>query len=94
MFGSGTFRLKGSSLLSKAEENGIENRHQLSIMSGISHQTVYGLFEGEPIMKIDLRVLAKILIRGAGYTPQELANVKFGDIFEYVDENETGPPPI
>ena len=87
MFGSGTFRLKGSSLLSKAKEKGIDNRHQLSMAAGISTQTIYSIFEGDPMMKIDLRVLAKILIRGAGYTPQELENVRFGDIFEYVDEN-------
>ena len=90
MFGSGTFRLKGSSLLSKAKEKGIDNRHQLSMAAGISTQTIYSIFEGDPMMKIDLRVLAKILIRGAGYTPQELENVRFGDIFEYVDENEMG----
>lgn len=90
MFGSGTFRLKGSSLLSKAEEKGVENRHQLSMAAGISTQTIYSIFEGDPMMKIDLRVLAKILIKGIGYTPEELANVKFGDIFEYVDESELG----
>jgi len=90
MLGSGTFRLKGSSLLSKAEENGIENRHQLSMASGISPQTIYSIFEGDPMMKIDLRVLAKLLIKGVGFTPEELENVRFGDIFEYIDENKMG----
>ena len=90
MFGSGTFRLKGSSLLSKAEENGVENRHQLGMAAGVSHQSIYSLFEGDPILKIDLRVLAKILIKGIGYTPEELENVKFGDIFEYVPEDQLG----
>ena len=90
MFGSGTFRLKGSSLLSKAEENGIENRHQLAMASGISPQSIYGLFDGEPMNQINIKVLAKLLIRGAGYTPEELANVRFGDIFEYVPEDELG----
>lgn len=90
MQGSGTFQLKGSSLLSKAEENGIENRHQLSMASGISTQTIYSIFDGDPMMKIDLRVLAKLLIKGVGYTPEELENVKFGDIFEYVEETELG----
>ena len=83
---SGTFRLKGSSLLSRAEKNNVENRHQLSLRSGISTQTVYSLFSGEPIKQLDLRVLAKILIDGVGLTQEELENVKFGDIFEYVEE--------
>ena len=83
---TGTFRLKGSSLLSRAEVNGVENRHQLSLRSGISTQTIYSLFDGSPIKQIDLRVLAKILINGVGITPEELENVKFGDIFEYVIE--------
>lgn len=83
---SGTFRLKGSSLLSRAEKNNVENRHQLSLRSGISTQTIYSLFSGEPIKQLDLRVLAKILIDGVGLTQEELDNVKFGDIFEYVDE--------
>mgnify|MGYP006910701005 CR=1 FL=1 len=82
----GTFRLKGSSLLSKAKQNGVENRHQLSLRSGISSQSIYGIFDGLPIKQIDLRVLAKILILGIGYTPAELENVKFGDIFEFVKE--------
>jgi len=90
MFGAGTFRLKGSFLLSKAEEHGIENRHQLAMSSGISPQSIYALFDGEPMNQINTKVLAKLLIRGIGYTPEELDNVKFGDIFEYVSENELG----
>lgn len=90
MFGSGTFRLKGSSLLSKAEENGVENRHQLAMCSGISPQSIYALFDGEPMNQINTKVLAKLLIKGVGYTPKELESVRFGDIFEYVDEAELG----
>ena len=86
MDGSGTFRLKGSSLLSRAEENGVENRHQLGTKANISHQTIYSIFDGEPLKQIDLRVLARLLIKGVGFTPEELENVKFGDIFEYVEE--------
>jgi len=90
MFGSGTFRMKGSSLLSKAEEHGFENRHQIAMASGISYQSILKLFDGEPMKQIDTRILAKLLIRGIGYTPEELENVKFGDIFEYVPEDEMG----
>lgn len=88
--GTGTFRLKGSSLLARAKKNGVENRHQLGLEAKVSHQTIYAIFDGEPMMQIDLRVLAKILILGVGYTPEELMNVKFGDIFEYVDEDDLG----
>jgi len=87
---TGTFRLKGSSLLARAKENDVENRHQLAMKSNISHQSIYSIFDGEPMKQIDLRVLSRLLILGVGYTPEELMNVKFGDIFEYVDENEIG----
>jgi DNA-binding XRE family transcriptional regulator len=88
MDGSGTFRLKGGSLLSRAEKNGVENRHQLGMKANISHQTIYSIFDGEPMKQIDLRVLARLLIKGVGFTPEELENVKFGDIFEYVYEDD------
>ena len=90
MFGAGTFRLKGSSLLSKAKDRGIENRHQLSMAAGVSHQTIYAIFDNEPMKQISLPVLAKLLINGAGFTPDELENVKFGEIFEYIAENQLG----
>lgn len=90
MFGAGTFRLKGSFLLSKAKERGIENRHQLSMAAGLSHQTIYAIFDDDPVKLMSMPGLTKLLINGAGYTPDELANVKFGDIFEYVPENKMG----
>jgi hypothetical protein len=87
---TGTFRLKGSSLLARAKENGVENRHQLSFKANVSHQSVYSLFDGTPMTQMNLYVLAKILIVGLGYTPDELMDVKFGEIFEYVDPDELG----
>ena len=90
MFGAGTFRLKGSSLLTKAEENGIENRHQLAMASGISYQSILKLFDGEPMNQLNMHILAKLLINGVGYTPEDLENVKLSDIFEYVNEEEMG----
>lgn len=87
MNGSGTFRLKGSFLLSKAEEHGVENRHQLALRSQVSHQSIYSIFDEDPMTRIDLRVLAKILIDGVGLSPEELEDVRFGDIFEYVKED-------
>jgi hypothetical protein len=86
----GTFRLKGSFLLSKAKENGVDNRHQIALRSQVSHQSIYSIFDDDPLTRIDLRVLAKILIDGVGMTPYQLANVKFGDIFEYVEEKDNG----
>jgi len=90
MFGAGTFRLKGSSLLTKAEENGIENRHQLAMASGISYQSILKLFDDEPLKQLNILVLAKLLVNGVGYTPEELESVKLSDIFEYVSENDLG----
>ena len=89
--GSGTFRLKGSSLLSKAKEKkGIENAHQLSMEAKITYQTVYKYFDSEGMKALDLRVLAQLLLSGVGYTQEELMDVKFGDIFEYINNFDNG----
>lgn len=88
---TGTFRLKGSSLLSRAKENkGIENAHQLSLEARITYQTVYKYFNEDGMKALDLRVLASLLIEGVGYDPKELMNVKFGDIFEYIEKYQDG----
>ncbi len=84
---SGTFRLKGSSLLEKAKENGIENMHQLHLEAGVTYQTVHRYINDENMEKINLRVFADVLFNGVGYTPEELMNMKFGDLFEYVDDD-------
>ena len=88
--GSGTFRLKGSSLLSKAKSKGIENAHQLSMEAKITYQTVYKYFDSDGMKALDLRVLAQLLFQGAGYTPEELNNTKFGDIFEHISDFDNG----
>lgn len=88
---TGTFRLKGSSLLSRAMENkGIKNAHQLSLEARITYQTVYKYFDQEGMKALDLRVLASLLIDGVGYDPKELMNVKFGEIFEYIENYNDG----
>ena len=85
--GSGTFRLKGSSLLDKAKQNGVENMHQLHLESRVTYQTIQKYMKESELPSIDLHVLACLLLDGVGYTPEELMNVKFGDIFEYVEES-------
>lgn len=83
---SGTFHLKGSSLLEKAKDNGVENMHQLHLQAGVTYQTIHRYINDEGLEKLNLNVLASVLINGIGYTPDELMDVKFGDIFEYVED--------
>lgn len=82
---SGTFRLKGSSLLEKAKSNGVENMHQLHLQAGVTYQTVHRYINDDGLEKLNLSVLASVLINGVGYTPDELMNLKFGEIFDYVE---------
>jgi hypothetical protein len=85
LMSSGTFRLKGSSLLEKAKSNGVENMHQLHLQAGVTYQTVHRYINDDGLEKLNLSVLASVLINGVGYTPDELMNLKFGEIFDYVE---------
>ena len=84
---SGTFRLKGSSLLEKAKKNGVENMHQLHLQAGVTYQTVLRYMNNENMEKINLRVFADVMFNGVGLTPDELMNMKFGDLFEYIEDD-------
>ena len=82
---SGTFRLKGSSLLQRAKKNGVDNMHQLSLESHISYATILRYFDDSEIKQLDMRVFLTMLIDGIGYSPKELMDAKFSDIFDYVE---------
>jgi len=83
---SGTFRLKGSSLLEKAKSKGVENLHQIHLNSRVSYQTIHKYLTEDELASIDLKVLANLLFDGVKFTPEELMETKFGQIFEYVKD--------
>lgn len=95
---SGTFRLRGRVLKEIAKEKGIvdskgnANRHQVSLRAGVSYPTVDKYFENyDEVESIHLRSLAGILVDAFGMTPDEVLNLKLGDLFEFVSENERMP---
>ena len=89
--GTGTLRLRGSSLLDRAKSNkGVENKHQLSYEARVAYNTILKYFDEDGMKALDLRVLCTLLIQGIGFTPEELMNVKFGDIFEYIENYQDG----
>jgi len=83
MFSSGTFRLKGRALLTLG--SCAENAHQLSLRSRMSWPTISKYINTpEKISSISMDVLAGILIDGLGMTPEQVADMRFGDLFEFV----------
>ena len=84
------FRLNRDYLLKKAKEiNGVENLHQLSkLATGVSYPTVHNYFNGEYTMRaINLENLHNLLHDGVGFSDEEIASLKFGDIFIMVDSD-------
>lgn len=84
----GTFRLKGQGLLQRAKARGVANLYQLHLRSGRGWQTTHKYMTRETLQSIDLEILADLLIDGVGLTPAEIAEMKFGDIFEFVPAEE------
>ena len=54
----------------------------------MSYNTIQKYIGGEGMKALDLRVLCTVLIDGVGFTPEELLNARFGDIFDYVEDFE------
>jgi hypothetical protein len=88
MAGRGSFRLRGHFLLQEAQKRGVDNLHQLHLRSGVSWQTTHKYVTNKEIASVDLTVLADLLTDGVGLTPEEIANLRLGDIFEFVPNRE------
>ena len=84
----GTFRLKGRSLLEYAKRRGANNLYQVHLRSGVGWQTAHKYMTKASLDSIDLNILADLLIDGVGLHPDEIANLRFGDIFEFVPREE------
>lgn len=78
--------LKGEVIL---KISGFENVHQITLHSMISVQTGYKyLQDSRNVKSLDLKVLASLLMDGAGLTPNQVLEMKIGDLFELVDSPE------
>lgn len=75
------------------EKNLKINKHKLSQTEQISYPTVLKYIYREDLNgDYDVRVfsgdvLFAILIKGMGYTPEEAASLKIGDVFEFIEES-------
>ncbi len=91
---SGKFRLKGLALKETARRLGIidkkgeANRHQVSLRAGVSYPTVDKYFEDyEDVESVHLRSLAGILVDAFETAPEDVLNMRFGDVFDYISTN-------
>ena len=83
---SGYLRLKGSFF---DESKLLKNKHQLSQEERVSYPTVHKYLSGRhnsDISTISGDVLYAILVKGMGYSIEEVKDFKVGDLFELVEE--------
>jgi hypothetical protein len=84
---SGYLRLKAAELL--REHN--TNLHQASQKGGFSYPTMHRYIkQPESIESMHMRSIVGLLVDGLGLSPDEIENLRFGDIFEVVLENKNG----
>jgi DNA-binding Xre family transcriptional regulator len=75
-----TMQLKGAKLLAMSEAR---NSHQLSLRAGVSHPTVSKyVLEPEKADYIKLSILEAILKRGCGLSPEQIREMRVGDLFD------------
>lgn len=86
---NGSFRLNGRFF---DEEKLKVNKHQLSQVERVSYPTIlrYVTKDGESgefdVRNFSGEVLYAIIVGGMGYSPDEAANLRLGDVFEIVEE--------
>lgn len=86
---SGTFRLKGRQLFEKGLENGVENVHQVSKKSDGSYPTIRRYIERPDLVEsIKLETFASFIVDGLRISPEDIANMRFGDVFEFVPKED------
>jgi hypothetical protein len=82
---TGTFRLKGAKFYEIARSKGDENVHQVSQKSGVSYPVIARyLKKPETVESVHLPSLYGLLIDSIGIRPSELEKMKFGDVFEII----------
>jgi len=84
---SGYLRLKAAELI-KAKGT---NLHRASQRGGFSYPTMHRYIkQPEGVESMHMRSIVGLLVDGLGYTPDEIENLRFGDIFEVVLDEENG----
>lgn len=78
----GSFRLRGEVLLSHSRR--AKNFHKASTLSNVSYPAAHKYLTAPRLSSISLRILADLVFIGFGITPEELAEMPFGDVFEFV----------
>ncbi len=78
----GSFRLRGDVLLSHSRR--AKNFHRASTLSNTPYPTAHKYLTAPRLPSISLSILADLAFIGFGITPEELAEMKFGDVFEFV----------
>jgi hypothetical protein len=81
---AGHMRLNGEGILRIGK--GAENVHQLALRSQRSYPAVKEYTEQQDKSRIDLDVLASILIDGQGLSPDEMMNLRLSDVFNFFPE--------
>lgn len=86
---SGFLRLKGRELL---EEHDV-SMYRMRESGAASYPTIHKYMTApDEVHHISLKVLYGILVDGLGYTPEEAAELRMGDIFDFVQVKENGEP--
>lgn len=80
-----TMRLKVTELL---ERNGNPTIYSVAKNGGFSHPTAHKWSKNpDAIKRLDLPTLASFL-RGLGYSPEEMAALTIGEVFEIAEDSE------
>ncbi len=89
---TGTFRLKGKKLMDLSRERGnAKNPHQVAMRSGVSYPTIHRYIkQPEEVEAVLLRALWGFLVDGIGLSPEDVADMDFGDIFEPLPDSGNG----
>lgn len=91
---SGVFRLKGRQLYGESISKGrVHNVQEIADRSGITYPTAHRwINKSGDLQGVDFANLAGFLIDGLGLLPSELAEMRFGDVFEFIPNASSSVP--
>lgn len=77
--------LRGRNLLQLGK--GSANAHRLSLDSRMSYTTIEKYTKRpETVSALDLKTISALLVDGLGFTPDEVLDLRLGDLFEWKDD--------
>lgn len=88
---SGTFRLKSRELYARGlAKRTVRNIQEVADKSGLTYSTAHRWIESpEGITGIDFDNLASFLLDALELSPEEVLNMRLGDIFSYVPQKKS-----